>query len=62
MSVDETAAADGDAVAVAEAAAPTPAPAAETAIRIDHLTKRYGDLFAVRDLSAWRSPGARSTD
>lgn len=32
----------------------TPAPAgapAEAAIRIDHLTKRYGDLYAVRDLS-----------
>ena len=37
--------------AVAVATAPPPAPAgAEPAIRIDHLTKRYGDLFAVRDL------------
>ena len=53
MSIDETAAAEGDAAAVteAEAAAPTPAPPAETAVRIDHLTKRYGDLFAVRDVS-----------
>jgi ABC-2 type transport system ATP-binding protein len=53
VSIDETAAAEGDAAAVteAEAAAPTPAPPAETAVRIDHLTKRYGDLFAVRDVS-----------
>ena len=29
---------------------PAPAPATETAIRIEHLTKRYGDLYAVRDL------------
>jgi ABC-2 type transport system ATP-binding protein len=37
--------------AVAVAAAPGPAPAGEAVIRIDHLTKRYGDLFAVRDLN-----------
>ena len=36
------------AVAVAE---PAPAPSAEVVVRIDNLTKRYGDIFAVRDLS-----------
>ena len=57
MTIDETAATDGvdDAVAPAEEPppAPTPAPPAtpETAIRIDHLTKRYGDLYAVHDVS-----------
>src|SRR5918998_613422 len=30
---------------------PAPEQTAEAAIRIDHLTKRYGDLFAVRDVS-----------
>ena len=57
MTIDETAPTDGvdDAVAPAEEPLPAPPPAppatAETAIRIDHLTKRYGDLYAVHDVS-----------
>ncbi len=39
------------AAGVALADPPAPAAAGETAIRIDHLSKRYGELFAVRDLS-----------
>ncbi|MBN2621941.1 MAG: ABC transporter ATP-binding protein, partial [Acidimicrobiales bacterium] len=57
MTVDESSG-DGagpEASPAAVVASPdTPAPAgapAEAAIRIDHLTKRYGDLYAVRDLS-----------
>ena len=49
MSVVETPSAEGEGVG-----APVPPASeqtAEAAIRIDHLTKRYGDLFAVRDVS-----------
>ena len=46
--VDEAPTATPD-LAGAVATAPPPAEA-EPAVRIDHVTKRYGDLFAVRDL------------
>ncbi len=51
--VDEAPVADveGAAPVAVAAAEPPREPATEPAIRIDHLSKRYGDLFAVRDLS-----------
>jgi len=56
VTLDETAASEGvdEATMTADhpTAPPLPPPAsAETAIRIEHLTKRYGDLFAVHDVS-----------
>ena len=49
MSAVETSAADGEGMGAP--VPPAPEQTAEAAIRIDHLTKRYGDLFAVRDVS-----------
>ncbi len=51
MSVDETAEVGEAATGDEQPVAPAPAGGGEVAIRIDRLTKRYGDLFAVRDLS-----------